>query len=158
MPTRPTSAELAALQGALAAEHAAVYGYGVVGARLSGAQRARATAGYQAHLARRDALEQQISAAGAAPVAASAGYELPFPVTDAASAVRLAAVLEERLAAVYANAVQAATGALRTEAAGYLQDAAVRAIDWRGGSVPFPGLPERSVTGPASASAAPSHG
>jgi hypothetical protein len=153
-----TSAELAALQGALAAEHAAVYGYGVVGAQLSGARRARATAGYQAHLDRRDALERQLTAAGATPVAASAGYELPFPVADAPSAVRLAAVLEERLAAVYANAVQAATGALRTEAAGYLQDAALRAADWRGGSTAFPGLPERSAGPSPSASASSSHG
>ena len=33
--------EIAALQAALAAEHAAVYGYGVVGAMLSGARGVR---------------------------------------------------------------------------------------------------------------------
>ena len=33
-------ADIAALQGALAAEHAAVYGYGVAGAMLSGADQA----------------------------------------------------------------------------------------------------------------------
>ena len=33
---------------------------------------------------------------------------------------------------------------LRRQAAGGLADAAVAAARWRGGSVPFPGLPERS--------------
>jgi phage tail sheath gpL-like len=162
MPSTLTAAALAALQGALAAEHAAVYGYGVVGAELSGSQRTQAVTAYQAHLALRDALQREVSAAGAVPVAASAGYELPFPVPDAASAVRLAVVLEERLAGVYANAVQATSGTLRTEAAGRLQDAALRALSWRGSSVPFPGLPERSVASgsspSATASASASHG
>ena len=37
-------AEVAALQAALAAEHAAVYGYGVVGALLAGGAQAQARA------------------------------------------------------------------------------------------------------------------
>ena len=72
---------LAALQAALAAENAAVYGYGVIGAQLSGGLRDRATASLAAHQARCAALTQQIGAASATPAAAAPGYELPFPVT-----------------------------------------------------------------------------
>lgn len=43
------SAELGALQAALAAEHAAVYGYGVVGGRIDEARRGEARAAYDAH-------------------------------------------------------------------------------------------------------------
>jgi hypothetical protein len=141
MSTAQGADQLSALQAALAAEQAAVYGYGVVGAHLSGTARSQATAAYQAHRGRRDALAERVSAAGATPSPAAPGYQLPFAVTDASSATRLAAVLEERLADVYANAIQASpAGADREQAATALRDAAVRAVRWRGTSVPFPGL------------------
>ncbi|MGV9237981.1 DUF4439 domain-containing protein, partial [Streptomyces nigra] len=41
-----------ALQAALAAEHAAVYGYGVVGGRIGEDRRSDARAAYDAHRAR----------------------------------------------------------------------------------------------------------
>ncbi|HET6353704.1 DUF4439 domain-containing protein, partial [Streptomyces sp.] len=69
---------------------------------------------------------------------------LPFPVPDAAAALRLAAVLEDRVANVYSDLVRAAGGPLRKEAAGALREAAVRAVRWRGSGVAFPGLAERS--------------
>ncbi|MEU7559924.1 ferritin-like domain-containing protein [Streptomyces eurythermus] len=137
-------AEVTALQAALAAEHAAIYGYGVVGGRIGERRRAEARAAYDAHRARRDALVRAVRDLGAAPVAASAAYELPFPVGDGAAAVRLAARLEERLAGVYSDLVRAATGARRADAAGALRETAVRAVRWSGQSVAFPGLAERS--------------
>jgi hypothetical protein len=140
---RPTAAELSALQAALGAEEAAVYGYGVLGALLSGSRRAQATADYELHRARRDALEAAIIASGAKPRAAAAAYELPFQVTDAGAARRLAALLEDRVAGVYANGIQAGETALRAESATQLRAAALRALSWRGTSTPFPGLPER---------------
>jgi uncharacterized protein DUF4439 len=133
-----------ALQSALAAEHAVVYGYGVVGAHLSGASRRRAQADYDAHRTSRDELESLLRARRAAPVAASASYALPRPVTTARDAVVLATLLEERLAAVWADAVVDMSRDLRPLAIGGVRDAAVRAAQWRGGSVPFPGLPERA--------------
>ncbi|MFC7813480.1 ferritin-like domain-containing protein [Streptomyces sp. NPDC057367] len=136
--------ELVALQAALAAEHAAVYGYGVVGGRIGEGRRAEARTAYDAHRARRDALAREVRDLGAKPVAAAAGYALPFEVPDAASAVRLAAELEERVAGVYSDLVRAAGGDRRTAAAGALREAAVRAVRWRGGSVAFPGLVERA--------------
>ncbi|MFJ8110733.1 ferritin-like domain-containing protein [Streptomyces sp. NPDC096132] len=145
-PTGKPGAELTALQAALAAEHAAVYGYGVVGGRISEARRAEARAGYDAHRARRDALVREVRDLGAEPVAASAAYALPFAVPDSAAAVRLAAELEDRVAGVYSDLVRAAGDERRREAAGALREAAVRAVRWRGGSVAFPGLAERAVT------------
>ncbi|MEU7283286.1 ferritin-like domain-containing protein [Streptomyces sp. NPDC045431] len=135
---------LDAVQAALAAEHAAVYGYGVVGARVGEERRAEATAAYAAHRARRDALARTVRDLGGRPAAAAAGYALPFPVPDAAAAVRLAAELEDRVAGVYADLVRASEGPLRREAAGALREAAVRAVRWRGSGVAFPGLAERA--------------
>ncbi|ALO11369.1 hypothetical protein AQF52_5775 [Streptomyces venezuelae] len=134
---------LDAAQAALAAEHAAVYGYGVVGGRIGTARRAEATAAYEAHRARRDALRRTVRDLGGTPVAAAAAYELPFPVADAPGAVRLAAVLEDRVAGVYSDLVRAGRGPLRSEAAAALREAAVRAVRWRGSDVTFPGLAER---------------
>jgi Domain of unknown function (DUF4439) len=133
-----------ALQSVLAGEHATVYGYGVVGAHLSGAARNRAVADYEGHQARRDELQALISSRGDQPVAAASSYTLPAAVTSADDAVVLATLLEERLAAAWADAVVALSGSLRALAIGGLRDAAVRAARWRGGSVPFPGLPERA--------------
>nr|WP_152894250.1 ferritin-like domain-containing protein [Streptomyces adustus] len=136
-----------ALQAVLAAEHAAVYGYGVVGGRVAEQRRAEARTAYDAHRARRDALVRKVRDLGGQPVAASAAYALPFPVADSAAAVRLAAELEERVAGVYSDLVRASEGARRGEAAAALREAAVRAVRWRGGSVAFPGLAELAGTG-----------
>ncbi|MBQ1094187.1 ferritin-like domain-containing protein [Streptomyces sp. B93] len=156
--------ELTALQAALAAEHAAVYGYGVVGGRIDEGRRTEARTAYDAHRARRDTLVRELRDAGAQPVAAAAGYALPFAVPDSAAAVRLAVELEERVAGVYSDLVRAAQGKRRASAVAALRESAVRAVRWRGGSVAFPGLAERSgakasagapAESTASASAAP---
>jgi hypothetical protein len=131
-----------ALQSALDAEHAAVYGYGVVGAKSTGAQQTSARTGYDAHRARRDALAQQVEKQGAVPHAAAAAYALPFPVNTPADAGRLAVYLEEGVAAHLVDLVGAASSDTRVTAAKWLQDAAVAGAAWRGSSVPFPGLPD----------------
>ncbi|MEU2024746.1 ferritin-like domain-containing protein [Streptomyces sp. NPDC016469] len=135
---------LEAAQAALAAEHAAVYGYGVAGGRVAAERRAEATAAFHAHRARRDALVRTVRDLGGEPVASDAAYALPFAVPDAAAAVRLAAVLEDRVGYVYSDLVRAADGSLRRSAADALREAAVRAARWRGSGVPFPGLAERA--------------
>ncbi|MGW7418172.1 ferritin-like domain-containing protein, partial [Streptomyces sp. NPDC054863] len=99
---------LDAVQAALAAEHAAVYGYGVVGGRLGEQRRTEAREAYDAHRSRRDALARTVHDLGGKPVVAEAAYALPFPVPDPASAAKLAAVLEGRVAGVYADLVRAA--------------------------------------------------
>lgn len=131
------------LQEALAGEHAVVYGYGVVGAHVTGSARRRAERDRDAHRAGRDEVEGLIEARGGRPEAPAATYALPLPVDSAQDARMLATLLEERLAAVWADAVLGLDGDLRALAVDGLRDAAVRAAAWRGGSVPFPGLAER---------------
>ncbi|WP_046508526.1 ferritin-like domain-containing protein [Streptomyces odonnellii] len=135
---------LDAAQAALAAEHAAVYGYGVVGGRVDDARRAEAAAAHTAHRARRDELARTVRDLGGRPAVAAPAYALPFAVPDADAAVGLAAALEDRVAGVYSDLVRAAEGPLRREAAGALREAAVRAVRWRGTGVAFPGLAERA--------------
>ncbi|HEY5836689.1 ferritin-like domain-containing protein [Streptomyces sp.] len=132
-----------AAQAALAAEHAAVYGYGVVGGRVTAARQAEARQAYDAHRARRDAMIRTVTDLGAVPVTTAAGYALPFPVPGPAAAARLAAFLEERVAGAYGDLVRASIGDIRRDAASALREAAVRAVRWNGGSVAFPGLAER---------------
>jgi Domain of unknown function (DUF4439) len=144
--TTVTGAALSALQAALAAEHAAVYGYGVVGAVLTGADRATATTDWRVHIAARDSLEATIRKLGATPVAANAAYELPFAVDDARSARRLAAALEDGVTQAYLGLVAVTDPTLRTFGALAMQPPANRAAAWRGSTVAFPGMP--SGTGP----------
>jgi hypothetical protein len=134
-----------ALQAALAGEHAAVYGYGVVGARVvSSADRRAATAAFDTHRQRRSTLTTWIEATGATPVPAAAAYELGGPVTTPAQARALAARIETGVAATYADLVATSTGSTRSTVAAWLSDAAVRQTAWSGRPQTFPGLTERS--------------
>lgn len=135
---------LTALRAALAAEHAAIYGYGVVGGRIDKGRRTEARQAYDAHRARRDALVRKVRKQGEDPAPAQAAYALPFRVSDSAAATRLATDIEDRLAGAYADLVRSTNGAERREAAAALREAAVRSARWSGGGVAFPGLAERS--------------
>ncbi|HEY0870778.1 MAG TPA: DUF4439 domain-containing protein [Acidothermaceae bacterium] len=136
----------AALVAAVAAENAAVYGYGVAGARLATPQeKAAARVAYDAHRAQVDVTTQWVNDLhlGATPPPPAPVYALPTPVTDPASARVALAAIEESTAAAYADVVAAvlpAGGELQRLAAGWLQAAAVREAQWRTMSVPFPGL------------------
>ncbi|QNS03798.1 ferritin-like domain-containing protein [Streptomyces xanthii] len=143
---------LAAVQAALRAEHAAVYGYGVVGGRIREGRRSEARAAYDVHRARRDELRRTVRDLGAKPEESAGAYALPFPVPDSAAAARLAADIEDKVAGVYSDLVRASSGDRRRGAADALREAAVRAVRWRGGSVAFPGLTERAAVPSASAS------
>lgn len=139
----PASRPLEAAQSALAAEHAAAYGYGVIGARAAAGRQAEAREAYGDHLARRDALARTVREMGGSPRPAEAAYTLPFTVRTPAEAERLAAEIEDRVAGAYSDLVRAAEGPLRREAADALSAAAVRAARWRGVGVAFPGLTEK---------------
>ncbi len=132
---------VSALQAALAAEHAAVYGYGVVGAVTSGSARADARADWLAHQLARDNLESMLSRLGATPVAASPAYQLPFAVTGNASAAKLAAALEDGVTRAYLGVVAVDHPALRSFGARGMQAAANRALAWSGSTAAFPGMP-----------------
>jgi hypothetical protein len=143
------STENEALQDALAAEHAAVWGYGVVGAALDEGAREPATVAETAHRDARDAATALLAGRGEDPVGAEGGYALPFPVLSGVDAAALAAVLEDGVAAAWVTVIaQAAERTTRELAVGQLTAAEVRAVAWRtaAGQSPatraLPGLPE----------------
>ena len=132
---------LDALQAVLAGEHACVYGYGALGPHAAEQDQPTISAAYQAHLSRRDMLTELIRARSAEPVASLPAYAVPFPVDDAASARRLAGLLEERLTVLYADLIAVSTNtALRQAAAQALLDTAVLAARWTGRTSPLPGI------------------
>jgi len=132
---------IAALQGALAAENAAIYGYGVVGAMLAGGLQSRAHSYWVVHQEARDTLEAMLVKLGATPTAASPAYRLPFTVTGEASAVRLAVVIEDGVVQAYLGVVAVTDPTLRSFGALAMQPPANRAVVWRGSTVAFPGMP-----------------
>ncbi|GAA4849233.1 ferritin-like domain-containing protein [Kitasatospora terrestris] len=141
-PSPYPSPQATALQSALAAEHAAVYGYGVVGALLPvGPQREDGRASYAAHQARRDGWQRLLANGGVSPTAAAPGYRLPFAVKDAADAKQLAAYIETQLTGAYVELTGASTGALRAEGAAALRETALRAVHWGAELPALPGMP-----------------
>jgi hypothetical protein len=139
-----TDAATAALQDVLAAEHAAVYVYGVLGAQTSRSTQAalytRVTSAFLAHRDRRDELTSRISALGAKPVPAAAAYDVQPDLSTEARISAAALHLEHSCAATYAYAVASTTGADRTWAITALMDAARREIGFGGKPEAFPGL------------------
>ena len=136
---------LPALQAALAAEDAAIFGYGVAGAHLAGNRLAAAEQDWTGHNRARDALAGLISRLGAVPVAAQAFYRLPFGVHDAASAAALAAYLEDGVTRAYLGLVAVSDPGLRGYGALAMQGSAERAAYWRGRTQAFPGLPASAL-------------
>jgi Domain of unknown function (DUF4439) len=134
---------VAALQAALAAEQAACYGYGVVGARLnaSAAPGTGANTDWVAHQLARDNLSALITSAGATPTPAPVAYHLPVQVRTAGQARSLAIVLEDNVAQAYMGLVALTDSSLRALGARELTAAAIRAAQWRRSTVAFPGLP-----------------
>jgi hypothetical protein len=129
----PTAAtETAALRAALAAEHTAIWGYGVVGAALGADGRAPAVAAEAAHRDVRDRVNALLAARSAAPVKEQGGYALPFPVLSPVDAAALGAVLEDGVARAWVRVLgEANQRATRELAVGLLSAAEVRAVSWR---------------------------
>lgn len=138
------------LADALRAEHAAIYAYGVLGARLDAAALPVAAEAEAAHRRRRDALILRLAALHTAAPPAEPAYALPGPVTDRAAALTLMIGVEERCAGVWGRALPAVTGDDRQLAVDALTDCAVRATRARTlagvtpATVPFPGLAGRA--------------
>ena len=134
-----------ALGAALVAEHAAIYGYGVVGAHLDKAGQDAARVAEAAHRSRRDALTVRLAQGSTVPPAAEPAYTLPFAVSGRESALRLAVALEEAAAQAWRRALPQTTAEDRRLAVQALVDCAVQATRWRRtarvspATVPFPG-------------------
>lgn len=145
---------VSALQEALKAEHAAVYGYGVLGARLRGTAQETARTIWDDHRAQRDDLISRLASLKVRAVAASPVYRLPVRPTSGRTAAQLAAALERDVVTAYAGLSGAPDPALRTMAAREMQQAMTRSVRWQamsgtgrvtGPSSAFPGLPDASL-------------
>ncbi|MGP3957167.1 ferritin-like domain-containing protein [Nonomuraea sp. 3N208] len=130
------------LRKALAAEHAVLFAYGLLGARTSGSLRDRMSAAFDAHRARRDQLRGLITTRGGRPVEPDASYALPFFPSNATLAAKLAVHLENGVTAAYLELAAAQDMSLRRYAALAMQEAVTRAYAFRPAQPPaFPGMP-----------------
>jgi len=136
------------LQGCLEAEHAALYGYGVLGGRLvevaaGSSWQTLADVAYAEHRVRRDDLAELLVRNDAVPVAAEPAYATPFDITTLADCQRLARLIEARCSTIYADAVSRSLSELRELLARALSDCAVRETTWGQAVRAFPGLSGR---------------
>lgn len=121
-----------ALQDALAAEHAAVWVYGLVRAFLPGAYTRGLDAGAADHRDRRDACERVLTAAGATPRPSEPAYVPPEPVTDEDSAGKVVVAAETDAARAWHGVLERTDDAgLRTLAMRALTGSATRCTSWR---------------------------
>lgn len=135
-----------ALQETLAAEHAAVHVYAVLGGRVSELADPTAAvqleAAYEAHRARRDQLRSVIADLGKEPVAAAAGYEVDVEGRGTEELLAVARATEDRCAGFYAQLVASSVGGQRRWAITALTDAAVRLLTLGGSPDAYPGAPD----------------
>lgn len=138
----------AALQTALAAEHAALWAYGLVAA-FDPAVADIVTTMVTGHQSTRDAAANLIVSGGATPVGPEPAYTSPVTGSDEAAAIEMALTIETDCA----NAWRAVIGstddsALRGTALTALTDSALRMVTWRKAAdqtpltEPFPGDPQ----------------
>lgn len=137
---------LGAMQTTLAAEHAAIYVYGALGAQTSQEATpvvfAAISDAYVQHRSRRDQLTRGVLDLGAKPVAAEAAYELPGGRGTPRSITRAALHLERSCATTYASLVANCRGPQRRWAVNALTESAVRELAFRGTPEMFPGAGE----------------
>lgn len=137
---------LSALQETLAAEHAAVYVYGVLGGQTSRSQSpalyAAISSAYSVHRARRDLITRVVTDLDGTPVAAAPAYDVPARLDSPDAVTRTARDLEDGCAATYAALVASTAGERRRWAVEALNDAAVRVLAFRGTPEMLPGADE----------------
>ena len=138
-----------ALNRLLAGEHAAVFAYPLVVARIGG-RRNLAEAIWEAHRNERDQLTLRLLAENAEPATAEPAYEVGTAPTTPALAAALAAKVERGLAGLAADLIAVATDEDRALGADQLVLAARRVARWTGRPIALPGL-----TVSASATATP---
>lgn len=135
--------DTAALQTALAAEHAAVWLYGLLAARTSAASHpdllALLEATYLVHRGRRDEWEEVLRSDGVDPTPASASYVEPGPLDDATQIQGAARDAEAGAASTYGYLVANTSGERRRTAAAAVRDAAVRHVSFAGTASTAPG-------------------
>jgi len=137
---------LEALQATLADEHAAVYTYGVLGARTSQASSpalflALDTA-YRRHRSRRDQLRLFVVDAGGLPVAAEPAYELGGRLLQPNAIGSAARAVEEASTVTLAGLVAQSAGRVREWALTEVIWSATWGLELGGDPQTWPGAPE----------------
>jgi hypothetical protein len=137
---------LDALQVTLGDEHAALYTYGVLGARTSQSATPAlydaVAAAYRRHRARRDQLRVLVREAGGEPVAAAVAYELDGPLLRAAQVQAAALATEQSSVQVLTALVAQSVGAVREWALAEATWSATWQLELGGTAQTWPGAPE----------------
>ncbi|WP_109509904.1 DUF4439 domain-containing protein [Nocardioides speluncae] len=137
---------LEALQATLAAEHAAVWTFGTLGARTSQSASPqlyeRLRESHLVHRNRRDQLSREIRDLGDQPAAAAPAYALSNPAVTIDEITSAALAAEAACTASYADLVTHTSGARRAWAVSALTNAAVRKLAFQGSPEIFPGVGE----------------
>ena len=107
-----TESSVADLGTLIEAEDAAIYAYGVIGAHLTGPDRARALKALSEHRRLRDDWIGLAHADGQEIPPAAIAYDLPIDVRDRASAEALSVEIETRMIRVYDTSGEIAAKAL----------------------------------------------
>ena len=132
------------LQKTLAAEHAAVHLYGVLGGQSSKSQQPtlfrQLDHAYDEHRASRDKLTELINAKGRDPVAAKVDYAVPGPTSTPNQIEAVARTIERRVTQTYGELVENTAGADRRWAIAALDASAVRELGFGVAPSDFPGL------------------
>jgi hypothetical protein len=131
-PDRPTAADQGALFDAVGAEHAAIYGYGMVSAHSLPIRNDLVSAVLAEHRDRREAAVAMLTERSVKAPLPAAGYRLPLLVDSPTNAARLAIRLEDDCAVAWRAVVeQASSEQDRVFGLTALTQCAVAAARWR---------------------------
>ncbi|MFG1929705.1 ferritin-like domain-containing protein [Mycobacterium sp. NPDC048908] len=130
-PDRPANAADGALFDAIAAEHATIYGYGLVSAHSTPDVNDLVSAAMAEHRDRREAAIALLEARSIDPPLPAAGYQLPTKVGNPTAAANLAVRMEQDDAVAWRAVIeQAGDDKTRSFAVTALAQCAVRAAQW----------------------------
>jgi hypothetical protein len=131
-PDRPEDADQAALFDALATEHGAIYGYGIVSAHVMPEQNELVSQALLEHRERREAAIAMLTERSVKVPLPAAGYQLPMAVTKSTEAAKFAIQMESDCAVAW-RAVMEQANSEQDRAFGLkaLTQCAVTAARWR---------------------------
>jgi hypothetical protein len=131
-PDRPKDPAEAALFDAVVAEHAAIYGYGIVSAHVMPEQNDLVSQALLEHRDRREMALAMLTERSVKVPLPAAGYQLPMPVTKSTEAAKLAIRMESDCAVAW-RAVMEQSDSEQDRAFGLkaLTQCAVMAARWR---------------------------
>lgn len=131
-PARPENAADGALYDALAVEHAAIYGYGIVSAHSTFDRNYLVADAMNEHRARREAGIALMKERGVTAPLPAAGYRMPEEVDTPAEAADLAVTMEQDAAVAWRAVLeQGDDQTVRAFAVTALTECAVTAARWR---------------------------